>query len=123
MGDIYIDMTVANLHDMEKNSEINFLVDTGATRAWIRNKDALALGIKPEGEVNVSLADGNIRSYEYGACWFIYEGERVVGNVIIGPDECEPLAGTHLLQDFRLIIDMNTHEIKKSRALKAKKQG
>lgn len=35
MGEIYLELTVANIHDWERRQEITFLVDIGATRAWI----------------------------------------------------------------------------------------
>jgi hypothetical protein len=44
----------------------------------------------------------------------------VVGNVIIGPPKNEPIVGTHVLQDFRMIIDMDKHTVSRGRALKAK---
>lgn len=120
MGDIYLELTVANLHDLERQKEISFLVDTGATRAWITQRDAAELGIEPLGTVELTLADGSIKEFPYGSCFFDFGGERVAGNVVIGPPEAEPIAGTHLLQDFRLVIDMENHTISRRRALRAK---
>lgn len=47
MGDIYLDLTVANIHDRERQKEISFLADTGATRAWLPKEAADELGITP----------------------------------------------------------------------------
>lgn len=120
MGDIYLDLTVANLKDTSRQKDISFLVDTGATRAWIGEEDAKAIGIEKEGAVPVELADGSIKDMPYGCCFFNYEDEMVAGNVIIGPKGCEPLAGTHILQDFRIVIDFEHHSIRRSKAMRAK---
>ncbi len=120
MGEIYLELTVANIEDREKQKEISFLVDTGATRAWITPQDAKDLDIQPVGEVELVLADGTVKSFPYGGCWFDFGGETIAGNVVIGPPGSEPLVGTHVLQDFRLVIDMDHHTISRKRAMKAR---
>ena len=47
-------------------------------------------------------------------------GETVTGNVIIRPSGGKPIVGTHILQDFRLVMDLVRHTISRSRAMKAK---
>lgn len=120
MGEINLELTVANLRDPGRQREVIFLVDTGTSRAWIPKEIAEQIGIKAEGAVPLEMADGTIKEYEYGYCLFSFGGETVAGNVVIGPQGCEPLLGTHVLQDFRLIIDMERHRISRSRAMKAK---
>jgi predicted aspartyl protease len=121
MGDIYLDLTIANVQDRQRQKEVSFLVDTGATRAWIPGKLADELGIEPVGAVPLEMADGSITELPYGICLFDFGGETVAGNVVIGPPECEPLVGTHVLQDFRVVIDMDRHTISRGRAMKAKR--
>ncbi len=120
MGDIYLELTIANIHEPERQREITFLVDTGATRAWIPQQVADDLGIQPAGTVPLELADGSVKELPYGFCLFDFGGETVAGNVVIGPPECEPIVGTHVLQDFRFIIDMERHTISRGRAMRAK---
>jgi len=121
VGDLYLELTVANIQDPERQQEISFLVDTGATRAWIPQTVADALGIQPAGTVMLEMADGSVREFPYGFCLFDFGGETVAGNVVIGPPECEPVVGTHVLQDFRLVIDMERHTISRGRAMRAKR--
>ena len=121
MGEIYLELTVANIEDMNQQQDVDFLVDTGASRAWLPEQITDQLGIKPLGELDLELADGSIKSFAYGPCYFAFGGEIIAGNVVIGPPECEPLVGTHVLQDFRLVIDLDRHTISRSRAMKAKK--
>ena len=120
MGDIYIELTVINDSDLEKQRNIQFLADTGATRSWIPQNVAVALDIQAVGEIPLELANGDIMDYPYGLCKFEYEGELVNGTVSIGPKDIEPIAGTHVLQDFRLILDMAHHSVQRARAMKAK---
>jgi clan AA aspartic protease len=120
MGDVYINITVINDSDPEKQREVQFLADTGATRAWIPEEIAEELDIQPVGSVPLELADGSIREYSYGLCKFEYEGEMVNGTVVIGSEGIEPIAGTHVLQDFRLIVNVTDQTIERARAMRAK---
>lgn len=120
MGDIYLELNIANIHDLERQKEISFLVDTGSTRAWIPKKLADESGIQPVGNVSLELAEGSVKELPYGFCLFDFGGETVAGNVVIGQPECEPIVGTHVLQDFRLVVDMERHTVSRARAMKAK---
>ncbi len=120
MGDIYLDITIINDVDLEKQREVQFLADTGATRAWIPKQLARELDIEEVGRVPLELADGKVKKYPYGLCKFEYEGELINGNVMIGSANIEPIAGTHLLQDFRLVLDLAHHTVRRARAMKAK---
>ncbi len=120
MGDVYLELTIANIENRSRQKEISFLVDAGATRAWIPKGMARALGIKKVGNISLEMADGTIKKFPYGSCCFALNGEMVAGNVIIGPPEIEPIVGTHVLQDFRLVIDMEHHTVSRRRAMKAK---
>ncbi len=121
MGEIYLELTIANLHRPDRQKEVSFLVDTGATRAWIPETLASELDIRSAGSIPLELADGSIRELPYGFCLFDFGGETVAGNVVIGPPDCEPLVGTHVLQDFRVVIDMERHTVSRARAMRAKK--
>jgi hypothetical protein len=120
MGDVYIDLVLINDSDMDKQLEAQFLADTGATRAWIPEDIAKAVDIQPVGHVPLEMANGEIQEYPYGLCKFGYQGEIVNGTVVIGPKGIKPIAGTHVLQDFRLIIDVTHQTIQRARAMKAK---
>ncbi|MCI0527296.1 MAG: hypothetical protein L0Y56_07615, partial [Nitrospira sp.] len=103
-----------------KQKGVSFPVDTGATRAWIPQGLADELSIEPAGTISLELADSSLKELPYGFCLFDFGGERIAGNVVIGSSNCEPLVGTHVLQDFRLVIDMERHTISRSQAMKAK---
>lgn len=120
MGDVYLKLKIANIKDPERHQEVSFLVDTGATRAWISKEIADAARIEPAGNVPLELADGSITERPYGLCLFGYDGEIVAGNVVIGSSECEPLVGSHVLQDFRMVVDLDRHEVNRGRAMRAK---
>jgi hypothetical protein len=66
MGDIYLELIVSNVADPERQREVSFLVDTGATRAWLPQDMAEGLGIVSAGTVPVELADGSVKEYPYG---------------------------------------------------------
>ena len=95
-------------------------MDAGASRAWLPQDIADNLSITPAGRVPLELADGSVTVYPYGFCLFSFAGETIAGNVVIGPPGIEPLAEPHVLQDFRLVIDMERHAISRTRAMRAR---
>jgi len=119
MDNMYIRFTIINDSDLKKRREIQFLIDTGSVRAWIPGEVAAKLDIRPVGQIPLELANGKITEYPYGLCKFEYKGELINGTVIIGPEGAEPIAGTHVLQDFRLIVDMSHHIIRRARAMRS----
>lgn len=121
MSDIYVDLTIMNDANLEKQKQLPFLADTGATRAWISQTLARELDIKKVGTVPLELSDGKIKGYPYGLCKFEYDGELINGTVAIGPANVEPIAGTHVMQDFRIILDLAHHTVRRARAMKAKR--
>jgi predicted aspartyl protease len=120
MGELYLELTIANIEDRTRQKEIAFLLDTGATRAWIPKKMARELRLKTIGTISPEMADGSVKNFPYGSCWFALNGETVAGNVMVGSPGIEPIVGTHVLQDFRLVIDMEHHTIYRRRSVKAK---
>lgn len=121
MGDIYLNLTVANLKNPARRQDVSFLVDTGATLTWLSKEIAEDLALEPIGNIPLELADGNVTEQPYGFCLFDYHGEMMAGNVVIGPSGCESHAGSHVLQDFRLVIDLGSHEITRVQAMRAKR--
>ncbi len=122
MSEIYLKLTVINIKDPSRQQEVNFLVDTGATRAWVSKEIAEAVRIEPIGTVQLELADGSVTDRQYGFCLLAYDGEVVAANVVIGPAGCESLAGTHVLQDFRMVVDLDRHEVIRRGAMRAKRE-
>lgn len=121
MGDIYLDLTIANIENPGQRQDVSFLVDTGATFTWLSREIAQDIGLEPSGNIPLELADGTITEQPYGFCLFDYLGETMAGNVVIGPPGCEPLVGSHVLQDFRLVINLGTHEVTRAQAMRAKR--
>lgn len=66
MGDIYLELTIANHQDLERQKDVSFLVNTGSIRSWISQEIASELGIKPVGTVQFELADGGVTELPYG---------------------------------------------------------
>ena len=120
MGELFLGLTIANHKDFERQKEVTFLVDTGSTRSWITEEIANELGIDSVGTVQLELADGEVKDFPYGFCIFDFGGETIAGNIIIGPPKSEPIVGTHVLQEFRIVIDMDKHTISRRRAMRAK---
>jgi clan AA aspartic protease len=120
LGDIFLKLRISSINNPTKYKEVPFLVDTGATRSWVPEQIAEELGIESVGAVEVEIPDGSARRLPYGFCIFDFGGEKVVGNVFIGRQGTEPLVGSHVLEDFRIVIDMETLTISRKWALRSK---
>lgn len=105
MGDIYL--------EFYRGYQVHPRLDSTRSRQGIWR-------LNPKSPVSLELADGTFKKYPYGFCLFDFSGERVSANVVIGPKNSEPIVGTHVLQDFRLVIDMEKHTVSCSRSMPAK---
>jgi clan AA aspartic protease len=120
MGDMYLELLIANPQHPEQQQVVDFLIDTGATRTWILQELADILGLIPLRTLELTLADGSVKEFPAAPCLVDFGGEREVMTVVIGPPGSEPLVGNQLLQNFRLVVDLDTHTIARSQAPRAR---
>lgn len=58
------------------------------------------------GDINLEHTIANTHDLERQ---FDFGGETVAGNVVMGPPDREPIDRTHMLQDSRMVKDMERH--------------
>jgi len=95
-------------------SEIEMLVDTGATLTTLPEHTARDLGIAVEEVVNVKLADGTVRQFGMGEVRLELRNLRKTVGVLIVPGIEEPLLGLTALELFRLKVNPVTRELEPS---------
>ena len=95
-------------------SEIEMLVDTGATLTTLPEHTARDLGIAVEEVVNVKLADGTVRQFGMGEVRLELRNLRKTVGVLIVPETEEPLLGLTALELFRLKVNPVTRELEPS---------
>ena len=92
MGATYVDVTIRNPADLQRSWTGAFLVDTGAFDSLVPRDRLEAIGLKPKGRREYTLADGTGVSMEITTADLEFEGEVVGGTIVYGEDGAEPPA-------------------------------
>jgi len=100
-----------SLRDASKWTEAEFLVDTGATYTVVPASVVEKLGIEPERDVELVLADGKVMKRRVGTVVFEMGGQSVYTPVILGRKEDSYLLGAVTLEEMGLAINPLTRKI------------
>lgn len=112
MGLTVLRVDVANPASPEKAETIEFLVDSGAIYSVVPRKILKKLKIKPLGEQEFRLANGERIVRKKGVAVFRY-GDRVGGaDVIFGEEGDSSLLGAFTLEALGLTLDPLKRELK-----------
>ena|SRR3990170_3491751 len=112
MGFTHLKMDVANPANLEVWEAIDCLVDSGAVYSVVPSAILDALGIKPIGEQEFRLANGETIIRKKGIAAFRY-GERFAGaDVIFGEEGDMNLLGMLTLEALGLSLDPLKRELR-----------
>ena len=89
MGLTHVTVSVSNLAQDQRAYEAEFLVDTGAIDCLVPASALKSAGIRVEGNDVYETANGTVVEYRTGSR-IKFMGAETVGQVIFGPDGCEP---------------------------------
>jgi clan AA aspartic protease len=120
MGLTHVTVAVSNPGDRTRRWEGLFLVDTGAIDCMAPAKALHEIGIQPEGTRSYELADGTAIQFEYGMVRIEFMGDVTSGDIIFGPDDCEPLLGVTALEHTGIVVDPKTNQLKRLPAVPLK---
>ena len=76
-----------------------------------------AIGLKPKGRREYTLADGTMISMEITTADLEFEGEVVGGTIVYGEDGAEPLLGVTALESGGFEVDPRNQELKRLPAI------
>jgi clan AA aspartic protease len=105
MGITHVTVNVANLRKDKPSYEADFLVDTGAIDCLAPASSLDAAGIEVEGRNVYELANGEVVEYPFGFARISFMGSETVGQIVFGPEGCEPLLGTVALENTGVGVD------------------
>ena len=122
MGLTHVPVTIRNLITQDEFT-LKFLIDTGSTESMVPASELRKIGIEPRTQRSYELANGQVEHYDIGAAEISFLDESIVGEVIFGPDDAEPLLGALALQSAGIILDARNETISKylARPLKYRK--
>ena len=113
MGVTYVEVTIRNPATPDRTWTGPFLVDTGAFDSLVPGSRLEAMGLRPRGSREYTLADGQRISLDITVAELEFEGERVGGTVVYGDDDTEPLLGVTALESGGFEVDPRTESLKR----------
>ena len=123
MGTTYVDVTIRNPADRQRNWTGKFLVDTGAFDSLVPRRCLQEIGLQPVGQRNYVLADGKSIALDITVAEIEFEGEIVGGTVVYGEEDAEPLLGVTALESGGFEVDPRGEELKRLPAVLLKRLG
>ena len=103
MGTFRVDLSVGNLFT-DASTNVEALVDTGATYSMIPHSVLEELGIEPVEARTSRIADGSRVEFQTSWARFSAAGQNAVARVSFGPEEIFVLGAT-TLEDMGLAVD------------------
>lgn len=105
MGITRVHLTIQNPAQPHKKFEGNFLVDSGATYTVVPKNILRDLGITPEREEIIALADGTTIKRQLGNALYEYEGIKSAAPVLFGEKDDSALLGVVTIEAMGLVLD------------------
>lgn len=105
MGLTNLKVRIANPADLSKGVELLFLVDSGATYTVVDEKILKKIGIKPAGEREFILANGQTMKRKFGGAFYEYKGEKGFSDIVFGKPGDSTLLGVTTLESLGLALD------------------
>src|SRR5215471_13625942 len=112
MGITNVRALVGNPADLSRRTELEFLVDSGATYSLVPAEILSALGIEPHSVREFILGNGEVVRRRIGTAMFEYRGQRGDSLVVFGEPGDAPLMGATTLESFGFILDPFRRELK-----------
>lgn len=105
MGEVRVQIVVANPRTGARSEEVTVLADTGATLTVIPGNILQQLGIQKLRKISLVLADGRRAERDVGDAAVGVNGESVPCRVIFGESGDAALLGLTVLEQLGLAVD------------------
>jgi aspartyl protease family protein len=105
MGTFKETVLIVNFEKPELKTELECVVDTGATYTWIPSEILERLEVRPRFKRKFKIADGTVIEKDMAEVLIEMSGERHHTLVVFGNKGSEPLLGAVTLEEFSLMVD------------------
>jgi clan AA aspartic protease len=120
MGMTYIRAKVGRADGRGRAIDVRFLVDTGAVYTVLPESIWQTLKLKPQRELEFSLADGTTITRHVSECRFTIEGQSATSPVVLGEPGDSPLLGAVTLETIGLMVNPLSRELLPMRLMLAR---
>ena len=111
MGRTYVHAGLRKSEGSGPTRDVHFLVDSGAIYSVLPEEDWRALRLKPEREIEFTLADGTPITRGVSECRFEIHGESATSPVVLGEKDDGALLGAVTLETLGFMLNPLTREI------------
>ncbi|HXV48558.1 MAG TPA: retroviral-like aspartic protease family protein [Candidatus Binatia bacterium] len=111
MGLTYVHARLRRPDGRGSTRDVRFLVDSGAVYSVLPEKIWRALRLKPEREVEFTLADGTTITRGVSECRFEIRGASATSPVVLGEKDDGALLGSVTLETLGLMLNPLTRDI------------
>ncbi len=111
MGLTYVHARLRKSAGRGPSRDVRFLVDSGAIYSVVPEKIWRALRLKPQRQVEFTLADGTAITRGVSECWFEIRGESATSPVVLGDKNDGALLGAVTLETLGFMLNPLTREI------------
>ncbi len=111
MGLTYVHARLRKSESRGPSRDVRLLVDSGAIYSVLPEKDWRALKLKPERQVEFTLADGTAIARGVSECRFEIRGESATSPVVLGEKDDGALLGSVTLETLGFMLNPLTREI------------
>jgi predicted aspartyl protease len=111
MGLTYVPARLRKAEGRGPSRDVRFLVDSGAIYSVLPEEVWRALRLKPERQVEFTLADGTAITRGVSECRFEIRGESATSPVVLGEKDDGALLGAVTLETLGFMLNPLTREI------------
>jgi predicted aspartyl protease len=111
MGLTYVHARLRRADGRGPSRGVRFLVDSGAVYSVLPEKIWRALKLKPERQIEFTLADGTAITRGVSECRFEIRGESATSPVVLGEKDDGALLGSVTLETLGLMLNPLTRDI------------
>ncbi len=113
MGATYADVNIRNPAELQRSWTCKFLDDTSVFNSLVLRTRIEAIWLEPRGRRAHTLADGRSVALDITGAEIKLEGEVVVGTIVYGEEETEPLLGVTTLESGGFELDPRNEKLKR----------
>ena len=111
MGLTHKSFLLKSTRSAKKETEIEFLIDSGAIYSLAPASVLKKLGIKPYKTVDFFMVDGTKLTRKVGDAYFEFNGDGGAAPIIFGEKGDEPLLGATALESIGLVLNPFKREL------------
>jgi len=108
----FVQVKISNPADPKKQTEIQFLVDSGAIYSVVPSAILKKIAVQPHSKKTFTLANGETVERSIGDATFEYAGEKGASPAIFGEKGDSTLLGAVTLESLGLMLDPLRREIR-----------